>query len=120
MDTKPEAPELARRGWRVYLAAIALVASLPCAAYLFFVGLLLSPLPPALNGPLCAFLVAALAILLVALAAPPSHRMKLAVCTAVAMLVLSIAVFLLIRESLLSALIAAVGIAAFTLWLMPK
>src|SRR5438552_18491471 len=117
MDTRPEAPEPARHGWRVYLAVIALVASLPCAAYLFFVGLLLSPLPPSLNGPLCVFLVAALAILLVTLAAPRSHRMKLAVCTAVAMLVLSIAIFLLIREPLSDALIAAVGIAAFTLWL---
>jgi hypothetical protein len=115
MGTELAAPKLA---WRKYVVSIVFVALLPCAAYLFFCGIILPLFPPVLKPQLSAFLASALAILVVVLVASASFARRLAAWMAVVMLAQSLAAFRLLHLPWFGACTAAIGIVALVLCAM--
>ena len=104
--------------WRIILAVILLVASLLCAPYAIFFGLVGRP---ALSLPLTAFALSVMPILSIAVGMRTSKRRKFAVWAGVAMVILSLSVLLYhcpsVHEALLSTFIAAMGVIAVVLFM---
>ena len=118
MDIETLAPERATTIWRIILALVLLNASLFCAPYAIFFGLVG---PPALALPLTAFALSVMLLLSIAVGMRAAKRRKFAAWGGAVMVTLSLVVLLYhcpsVHEAVLSTFIAAVGVVAVTLFL---